>query len=161
MRKRTKWLLLSLLILLLVLFGLHRFYIYVNQDYWNGESAAVQQAKQETALVESEQVWKSVWDEVCWVVKGKDESGRDMMVWLRKDHAPEVRLLSEGVSEDQVRTIIKDRLPGIKIVRLLPGVYNDKLVWQLFYKEKDHHYYRFFDFSNGEPLEEVFTLPNR
>lgn len=161
MRKRTKWLLLSILLLLLLLIGLHRFYLYIHQETWEAESAAIQRAVQETDLVRGDEVWKSVWDEVCWVVQGKDESDRDMMVWLREGKDAEVRLLSEGTSESQVRAIIKESLPGINIVRLMPGIYNNQLVWQLFYKQKDHHYYRFFSFSTGEPLPEVFTLPNR
>ncbi|CAM4290144.1 hypothetical protein HMSSN036_53060 [Paenibacillus macerans] len=161
MRKRTKWLLLSLLILVIVLFALHRFYIYVLQDTWASENAVIEQAKQETDLVQGDKVWKSVWDDVCWVVQGKDGSGREMMVWLREGHEPVVRLLSEGVSETRVRTIINESLPGITIVRLVPGIYNERLVWQLFYKQKDHHYYRFYDFGTGEALNDVFTLPNR
>ncbi len=161
MRKRTKWILLSLVILLIMLLGLHRFYLYIHEDTWKAERAAIQQAKQETDLVRGDKVWKSVWDEVTWVVQGEDASGRQMMVWLREGHDPEVRLLSDGKSESQMREIIKQSLPGIRVVRLLPGIYNNQLVWQLFYKEKDHHYYRFFSFTTGEALPEVFTLPNR
>lgn len=161
MRKRTQWILLSIIILLIVLIGLYRFYLYIHEDAWNAERAAVQQAKQETDLVRSDEVWKSVWDKVCYVIQGQDEAGREIMVWLPEGGKPEVRLLSEGKSEDQIRGIIKETLPEIEVVRLLPGIYNDQLVWQLFYKQQAHHYYRFFSFSTGEPLQEVFTLPNR
>ncbi|WP_334071544.1 MULTISPECIES: DUF5590 domain-containing protein [Paenibacillus] len=161
MRNRTKWILLSLLMLGLVLIGLHRFYLFVQQDLRQGEKQAIQRAMRETGLTEADEVWKSVWDQVCWVVQGKDESGREVMVWLPEKGNPEVKPLSEGVSESQIRKIIKDKFPGITPVRLMPGIYNNQYVWQLFYKEKAHHFYRFFRFSDGEPLEEVFTLPNR
>lgn len=161
MKNRTKWILLSIVILVLVLIGLHRFYLYVHEDIWQGENEAVQRARQETGLTEAEKVWKSVWDKVCWVVEGKDADGQEIMVWLPEGGQAEVKPLSEGVSESQVRTIIHDQYPGIEVVRLLPGIYNNELVWQLFYKEKAHHYYRFFRFSDGQALEEVFTLPNR
>ncbi len=144
-----------------MLFGLHRFYLYVHEDIWQGEKEAVQRARQEAGLTEAGKVWKSVWDNVCWVVEGKGEDGQKIMVWLPEGGQAEVKPLSEGVSESQVRKIIQDQYPGITVVRLLPGIYNNELVWQLFYKEKAHHYYRFFRFSDGTSLEEVFTLPNR
>lgn len=161
MKKRTKWILLSILTLLLVLFGLNRFYIYIQQDLWNGEKAAVVRAQQETGIKDIDKIWKSVWDEVCWVVKGKDESGQDVMVWLQEGKEARVSPLSDGTTEAQITKIIHERFPAIDIVRLVPGIYDDKLVWQLFYIEKAHHYYRFYDFNSGEPLSEVFTLPNR
>lgn len=161
LRNRTKWILLSIVILVLVLLGLHRFYLYIHQDIWKGEKEAIQRAEQETGLVGAGKVWKSVWDEVVWVVEGKDADGQDVMVWLPVGGQAQSKPLSEGVSESQIRKIIQDDLPGISIVRLVPGIYNHELVWQLFYKEKAHHYYRFFRFSDGKPLDDVFTLPNR
>ncbi|GAA0135505.1 hypothetical protein YSY43_23450 [Paenibacillus sp. YSY-4.3] len=161
MKKRTKWILLSILILLLVLFGLHRFYVYVMQHTWNEESAAIQTAKQQTGIVSVDKTWKSVWDEICWVVQGKNENGEDLMVWLPESGEPHEELLSGGTSEQQIREIVKNELPGIRIVRLMPGIYEGEYVWQLFYKEKEHHYYQFFKFSDGSILPDKFTLPNR
>lgn len=152
---------LSMVILGLVLFGLHRYYQYIHQDLWQGEQAAIQRAKEEAGLVEAREVYKSVWDKVCWVVEGKDQSGTEIMVWLPEDGAAETKPLSEGLSESQARKVIHERLPNITIVRLVPGIYNNEKVWQLFYKSKTHHYYQFFRFSDGQPLDEVFTLPNR
>lgn len=161
MKKRTKWILLSILILLLVLFGLHRFYLYIMQDTWNEESAAIQTAKQQTGIVSVDKTWKSVWDEVCWVVQGQNENGEELMVWLPEGGEAHEELLSSGTSEQQIRDIIKSQLPGIRIVRLMPGIYEGEYVWQLFYKEKEHHYYQFFKFSDGSILPDKFTLPNR
>ncbi|MBU5674438.1 DUF5590 domain-containing protein [Paenibacillus brevis] len=161
MRNRTKWILLSFIILAFILLGLYRFYLYVYDDTWQAENLAVQRAKAETTLVKSDEVWKSVWDKVCWVVEGQNEDGEQVMVWLPEGGQAEVKLLSEGVSESQVRSIIKEELPNSTIVRLMPGIYENEYVWQVFYKEKAHHYYKFYRFSDGKPLDEVFTLPNR
>lgn len=109
----------------------------------------------------SDKVYKSVWDEVTWVVKGEDELGQEMMVWLRDGVEAYEEPISNGFSESAIRQQIIELYPGIQIVRLVPGVYNNQYVWQLFYKDATHHYYCFFDFYNGEPLPEVFTLPNR
>lgn len=161
MKKRTKWILLSILILLLVLFGLHRYYVYVMQDTWNEETAAIQAAKQQTGIVSVEKTWKSVWDEVVWVIQGKNENGEALMVWLPASGDAHAEPLASGTSEEQIRDIIKEQLPEARIVRLMPGIYEGEYVWQLFYKEKEHHYYQFFKFSDGSALPDKFTLPNR
>ncbi|WP_110932530.1 cell wall elongation regulator TseB-like domain-containing protein [Paenibacillus bouchesdurhonensis] len=161
MKKRTKWILLSILILLLVLFGLHRFYVYIQQDTWSEEKSAIQSAKQQTGIISVDKTWKSVWDEVCWVIQGKNENGEELMVWLPASGEAHEELLSSGKSEQQIRSIINESLPGIRIVRLMPGIYENEYVWQLFYKEKEHHYYQFFRFSDGSALPDKFTLPNR
>ncbi|GGG05025.1 cell wall elongation regulator TseB-like domain-containing protein [Paenibacillus aceti] len=161
MKNRTKWILLSIVLLLIVFFGLYRYYLYVHEDIWRGENEAIQRARQETGLVEGERVWKFVWDEVCWVVQGKTADGTQVMVWLPEGKQAQEKPLSEGVSEPQMRKIIEETLPDIDVVKLTPGIYNNQYVWELFYKDKTHHYYRFFSYSNGESLTEVFTLPNR
>jgi uncharacterized protein YpmB len=161
LKKKTKWILLSTLIVLVVIFGLYRFYIYIHKDTWKDEQAAVLRAQQESGLHQVTKTWKSVWDEVCWVVEGKDESGQDMMVWLQDGKPARQSLLSDGKSLDQIHAIIVQKFPDLNIVRLLPGIYNNQFVWQLFYKENSHYYYRFFAFNSGEALDEVFTLPNR
>lgn len=161
MKSRTKWILLSILILLLVLFGLQRFYVYVQQDKWGGEAAAIEKAKQESNLVQADKVWKSVWDKVLWIVQGSNDQGQEMMVWLEDGKEPQKRLLSEGMSEEAIIAIINQELPNAKIKRLVPGIYNNTLVWQLFYKQQEHYIYRFYDFHTGKPLADEYTLPNR
>lgn len=161
MKNRTKCILLSILILLLVLIGLQRFYVYVQQDKWAGEDAAISRAKEESDLVQVDKVWKSVWDNVIWVVQGSNSKGQQMMVWLEENQTPKVSLMSEGITEQAITAIINQELPSATIKRLVPGIYNNTLVWQLFYKQKDHYNYRFYDFHTGKALADEFTLPNR
>ncbi|WP_019640407.1 DUF5590 domain-containing protein [Paenibacillus fonticola] len=161
MKKRTKWILLSILIVLLLLFGLHRYYVYILQDTWSEEKTAIQQAKQQSGIVEVVKTWKSVWDDVCWVVQGNNEAGEELIVWLPANGEAHEELLANGKSESQMRSIIKETLPGIKIVRLVPAIHDREYVWELFYKEKEHYYYQFFRFSDGSVLPDKFTMPNR
>lgn len=160
-RQKRKWIWLSILAALLVIFGLYRYFVYIQQDTWNQEDEAVQKAKQYASIVKVNKTWKSVWDQVCWVVEGVDESGETLMVWIPDSGELHSRKLSEGKSEQQIRAIIKEALPEIRVVKLDPGIYEGQYVWQLFYKEKEHYYYQFFHFEDGTALPDKFTLPNR
>ncbi|WP_151734510.1 DUF5590 domain-containing protein [Paenibacillus tengchongensis] len=172
MRKRKKWILLGIAALLLVLFGLSRFYIYIMQDQWKERSAAEEVAETVAGLTEISKSQKSVWDEnsIYWVMTGKNESGTERMVWVRfttegqpagGDNDIYATDVSSGTSEKQVRAIIEAGLPGAEIKRLLPGVYNGEYAWQLFYKLDGRYYYRFYRFSDGTEIGEGYDLPNR
>lgn len=147
--------------MLIVLIGLQRFYVYVQQDKWAGEDAAISRAKLESDLVQTDKVWKSVWDKVIWVVQGSNSKEQGIMVWLEEGKQPQVSLLSEGITEQAMTAIIQQELPNATIKQLVPGIYNNTLVWQLFYKQQDHYIYRFYDFHSGKALADEFTLPNR
>ncbi|GIP20062.1 DUF5590 domain-containing protein [Paenibacillus sp. J22TS3] len=168
MKKKTKWILLSILIVLVVLFGIQRYYVYTMSDYWAEKDAAIIVAKQQAGLASVEHASKSVWDTVCWVIEGKSTSNQDIVVWVVDGKVDHQELAKNGVTLEQVRNKVKAELPDATIVRLVPGIYDKdpddtakEYVYQLFYKEKDHYNYRFYKFSDGQALQDTFTLPNR
>ncbi|QWU14596.1 Uncharacterized protein YpmB [Paenibacillus sophorae] len=172
MRKRRKWILYGVFLALLLLFGLYQFFAYVLKDQWSERSAAEAAAISGAGLTEIEKAQKSVWDEnsIYWVITGKNKAGSDVMVWVRftvdgkpaqGENAVHTQELSQGVSEEKMRQIIAAQVPGIKIERLLPGAYNGEYAWQLFYKDGDRYYYRFYRFSDGEQIGDGYSLPNR
>ncbi|MRN53342.1 DUF5590 domain-containing protein [Paenibacillus monticola] len=172
MKNRRKWILLGSALILLLLVGLSQFYAYIMKDQWNERDAAEDVARTRTGLTEVSKAQKSVWDEnsVYWVLTGKNEAGTAMMVWVRftvegkvadGDNAVYGEELSKGTSEQQIRAIITAQLPDIKIERLLPGVYNGEYAWQLFYEQGKRYYYQFYRFSDGSPIGEGYSLPNR
>lgn len=161
MRTRTKWIWISILILAAALFGAYRYYIYVMQDTWKQEDAAILRAKQEAGLVKTIEAAKSVWDDVCWVVEGEDATGGHIMVWLEEGKEPHVEQVNSANARASMKARIKALMPKAHIEKLTPGIYENQYVWQLYYKQGDHHYYRFFRFTDGSPLTEEFTLPNR
>lgn len=172
MKKRKKWILLGSVLILLLLFGLIQFYAYIMKDQWNERDIAKDVAKTNAGLTEVTKAQKSVWDEnaVYWVLTGKNESGTELMVWVRftvdgkfAEGADAVfaEELSKGTSEEKMRSLIKADLPDISIERLLPGVYNGEYAWQLFYKQSGRYYYQFYRFSDGARMGEGYSLPSR
>lgn len=172
MRKRKKWLPLGIGLFLLLLFGLSQFYSFIMKDQWDERSLAREVAEARAGLTEVSKAQKSVWDEnsIYWVLTGKNEAGTELMVWVRfttdgqpvgGDNDIYAAELSQGTSEQQIRSIIASQLPGIDIKRLLPGVYNGEYAWQLFYKQEERYYYRFYRFADGTAIGDGYALPNR
>ncbi|AJS58078.1 cell wall elongation regulator TseB-like domain-containing protein [Paenibacillus sp. IHBB 10380] len=170
MKNKKKWILLGIVIFLLILFGLYRYYIYIIQDQHSQETTAITAAKKNTELVKVTDTQKSVWDTISWVIEGKDKDQRDLMVWVQftEDNklasglnAIHSELVENGLSEEQIRSKIINEIPGIEEIRIQPGMYYGEYVWQVYYLEKDHYYYRFYKFKDGSPVGDRYTLPNR
>lgn len=165
MKRKTKWILTSIFIALLILLGIQRYYVYTMEDYWNEKDAAVIVAKQQANLASLTHASKSVWDTVCWVIEGKNTAGEDTVVWIVDGKVDHQELAKNGVSLDQIKNSIKSQMPDISIVRLVPGIFDQgagkQYVYQLFYKEGDHYNYKFYRFSDGQALPDTYTLPNR
>ncbi|MEC0089719.1 cell wall elongation regulator TseB-like domain-containing protein [Paenibacillus macquariensis] len=170
MKNKKNIILLAIAISIVILFGLYRYYIYTMQDQWSEEEMAIAAAKQHSDLIKVTRTEKSVWDNVVWVIQGKDKNDQSLFVWVpfTKEYkvdetsgAIHSELLQNGLSESQIKAKILNELPNIKEIRLQPGLFNGNNVWQLFYRDQDHYYYRFYKFSDGSQLGEQYTLPNR
>lgn len=172
MKKKTKWILLSISGFLLLLLIAQIYYSYVMSDTWTEEKAAVQAARQFGGLNAVDKTYRSVWDKdsIYWVIAGKDEEQKDLMVWVKfteqkvpaggKETVHAVPLDS-GRSEAQMRAQIQQDLPGAEIHRLLPGMYQGEYVWQLHYELDHQTKYRFYRFSDGTPIGDDIVLPNQ
>ncbi len=172
MKKKTKWILLSVSGVLLLLLGLQLYYSYVMKDTWNEERTAIAAAKQHGQLVTFGKTYKSVWgeDNNYWVISGKDQDNQDRMVWVKftDDNVPvegadavQSVLLNTGLSEAQMRDQIYYELPGVEIKRLLPGMYEGEYAWQLQYEHNGQRGYRFYRFQDGNTIGNDIILPNQ
>lgn len=161
LRARTKWWFISVVVIAVLLIGVYRYYEFVMRDTWTERDAAMVEAKQQAGVTKTIAVTRSVWDQVCWVVEGTKANGDHIMVWLVDGAKPHIETVNISQTPDTMKSRIEALMPKADIVKLVPGIYNSQYVWQLYYKEGDHYYYRFFRFTDGSPLTEEFTLPNR
>ncbi|MFM9282151.1 cell wall elongation regulator TseB-like domain-containing protein [Paenibacillus jiagnxiensis] len=173
MKNRKTMIAYGVFIFILLLIAMYLYYSFVTQGPKQEESTAILKAKQTAGLVATDKTWKNVWANTYWVVEGTDAENRKMMVWVPfqsiKDgqdipqqgtEGVHSELLQNGVSEEQMRTAITSANPDLEIVRLLPGVFNEEYVWQLFYKINNSYYYQFYKFADGSPVGTPFQLPN-
>ncbi|WP_342551667.1 DUF5590 domain-containing protein [Paenibacillus sp. FSL R7-0652] len=175
MKKKKKWIWISLLILVLILFGLQRYYVYVTQDQRKEEALAVQAAQDQLGITSPDELRKYVWgekngsDNIYWTMTAKNKDNQNVMVWVKFDNNNQPvqgaagvhsELIQNGMSETQIRSRFSSEVPGGEIKRIMPGVVNNIYVWQVYYKDGTHNYYRFYRFSNGEQVDLVYTVPN-
>lgn len=172
MKKRTKWILLSISGLLLAMLCVQLYYSYVMKDTWNEESLAVQAARQHGGLVTKDKTYKSVWGENnnYWVITGTNQNQQQIMVWVKftDDNMPvegkdavQAELLGNGLSEEQMREQIRKEMPGAVVKRLLPVMYEGEYTWQLQYENQGQLGYRFYRFQDGQAIGEDIILPNQ
>ncbi|ASA22885.1 DUF5590 domain-containing protein [Paenibacillus donghaensis] len=172
MKKRRKWILLGSVLIVLLVVGLIQFYAYIMKSQWGEQQIAEDIARTQAGLTEISKAQKSVWGEeaIYWVLTGNNAAGQELMVWVRflpggtaaeGENAVYGEEISKGTSEEQVRAIIKSQLPGIKVERLLPGVFNGEYVWQLFYQQEGIYHYKFFRFADGTEIGEGYNLPQQ
>ncbi|MGM1046137.1 MAG: DUF5590 domain-containing protein [Bacillota bacterium] len=172
MKKKTKWILLSISGFLLILLFIQIYYSNVMSGKWSEENAAIKAAQQYGGLMKKDKTYKSVWDKesIYWVVTGKDTENQDIIVWVKfteenkpLDGAEAVHSepLSGGMSEAQMRNQIKSDLPGSVIERLVLGMYEGEYAWHLLYHLNNETKYRFYRFQDGSQIGEDIILPNQ
>lgn len=173
MKNKKKWIAVAILAVILILVSMFWYYSYVIQDQVAERNAAIIKAKQSGGLVSTTRTWKSVWNQVYWVVQGKNTQNENIMVWIpfqKVEGQPNVpvadnsgvhtELLKNGVDEQKMTAMIQQQLPDAEIVSLQPSVLNGEYVWQLFYDDGSHYNYTFYRFSDGGATGEKYTLPN-
>ncbi|MGG1876981.1 MULTISPECIES: DUF5590 domain-containing protein [Paenibacillus] len=172
MKKRTKWIWLSVSGVLLLLLGIQIYYSYVMTDSWNEERLAIGAARQYGNLVTADKSYKSVWgeDNTYWVVTGQGPDQQELIVWVKftEDNVPvegaegvHAEPLSSGLSEEQMRAQILQEMPNAVIKRLVPGMYEGEYAWQLLYENSGQIGYRFYRFQDGNQIGNDIILPNQ
>lgn len=170
-RNRKKWIYISILAVLLILFGIYQFYVYVMKDQWAERDLAISIANEQAQLTSVTKTQKSVWgeDSIYWTIEGLNKENKPIMVWVQfgLDHKPvngknsvHSELIENSVSEDEMYAKITSALGNIEIIHLQPSYYNKTYVWQLFYKQEGKYVYRFYRFSDGTEIGNGYQLPD-
>jgi uncharacterized protein YpmB len=116
------------------------------------QAADVQTALAESSLEKVTQVYPFVAEQNYTIVEGTDRTGRELMVWVG-DRMVRSAYLDLGVDAVVIRQFVARNHPDWRIVRLAPGLYENELAWELFYRQSEgvgetrygYAYYRFFD----------------
>nr|WP_240353833.1 DUF5590 domain-containing protein [Cohnella algarum] len=131
-------------------------------DYRRDEAEAIELAKTEAGLTSIDSAVKHVWEETVWVVIGKDAEGVARIVWVRESGAAN-DALANGLSQDQAEQRFASERPGAKIVRILPGWFQDRPAWEIRYvadPETERQAIDFYAFEDGAKLK-TYELPGR
>ncbi|CAM3397371.1 DUF5590 domain-containing protein [Marinicrinis lubricantis] len=158
------WLALGVILLTLVVLG-YRTYLQIFEEPWESEQRAEQIAIRSSDMnqVDNTEIYNGEKSYV--IVYGKDEQEDSMIVWVGEEEGDvTARYAKDGITENILEQQLKKSSPEKEIIRIVPGKWEDELVWEVFYKQDeeqgDRHYYDFYRFSDGELLE-TYTMSIR
>lgn len=95
-----------------------------------------------------------------YTIAGKNSQNQPILV-IVPQHGGNVRVVkqSSGISEAKVRAMTKDRQHPTKILKVVPGVFNDKVVWEVTYRNKKGSLsYDLINFKTGKYVQNINNL---
>ena len=95
------------------------------------------------------------------VITGKTAEGKKIGVWVPEDKKKksQVIALSEGVSENEAITIVKEKKNVKEIISAHLGMENNQPLWEITYKnDKDLYGYYYLDFKTGDLIRNYDNL---
>jgi len=165
---RVRLAVLAVLFVVLLLSTITVWYVnVVRADEEILEADAIEASRSAVSWSSVDSVDKSIWDDVYYVVTGTDDAGVTQMAWVDGETKQViVTAASDGVTKADIRQNIKQQYPEAEIVRLVPGIKDEELVWQAFVHRKDEtgnyrYYYHFYHFSDGTPTGDIYSMPNK
>lgn len=100
-------------------------------------------------------------DEPVLVVFGQTRDGRRTVAWVTPTVTHAV-YADDGVGEEYVRRAVAERVPGARVIRVLPGVFQGEYVWEVYYRAehdgRERSFYDYYRFEDGRWLETIRLL---
>jgi uncharacterized protein YpmB len=156
-----KWVWLSAIaVFSLLLFGLAQFFQSVQAGAWSEETVAVETAYQKTIMAKATKVDTYIGTQAFKIVYGEDAIGQQIIVWLGEKEI-HTEYVADGLQEKDLRTQFAKKEPTAKLLRILPGKFNDSFIWELFYEKKDdlghvNYYYDYISFKDGTLIDTYY-----
>jgi uncharacterized protein YpmB len=133
----------------------------VNADYRAEENRAIALAKTQGGLVRVDAAVQYTWEEPVWVVRGRDRNKHTWIVWERRDGLVKEQE-SLNYPESQMRERFAAERPTAKPLRVVPGWFRSKPVWEIRYEDRAStsggQAIAFYSFKDGTLLT-TYELP--
>ncbi len=139
----------------IILFTVIWYYNVIQGPLWDAQQAAAQVALEHTEIVEVTAVEASSSENAYQIVYGADQEDEAWIVWVGKDELHAAKA-DDGLAHNQVRLLMQEKEPEAKLIRIVPGVWNDEYAWEVYYEKREdkgiRHYYDYYRFSDGQKL---------
>jgi uncharacterized protein YpmB len=147
----------SIVVIGLLLFGLSQFFQTIQAGAWSEESQAVDTAYKKTIMAKATKVETFINAQTYKIVYGEDAIGQKLIVWI-SDSEIHTEYVSDGLKDKDLRTKFAQKEPTAQLLRILPGKFKDKFVWELYYKKpgvsgRQTYYYDYITFKDGVLLD--------
>lgn len=149
---RRGWIICGVIAFAGLLVYLHAELRSIQRPVWQAEQQAEKQAREQGGLVEVASAEKYVWDEPLWIANGRDAEGKEQYVWLFAKAPVHKEEAAGSASKTSISNAVQQRHPGADIIRVRPGWYQGKPVWEARYSlqaDQKRYYYEFYQFVNG------------
>lgn len=131
-------------------------YHSVQSKHNKEQQQAINEALAKTELVTVEQVDPFIGEDALMIVYGKDQEGKQLIVWVGKNEIHAEYSL-DGISKQQVEVKVLKQKPKADLIRIIPGKLKDDYIWEAYYKEEEkdgtRYYYSYYKFADGQPID--------
>lgn len=155
--KRLRNILLAILFILLIGWIT---YAVSNQPRHAAKRQATQMAEKYAHLQDPQHFYIFNRESTFYTVTGKNQQGQAIMVIVpQKGGNIRVVKQSSGLTAQQVEKMTKENRHPSEIMKVAPGVFNDKTVWEVTYRnQKGKLCYDLINFKNGKYVQEINNL---
>ena len=152
--KRILYILIA--VVLVVLVG----YFFANQPRANARRQAISIAKKYAHLHSPGQFYIYNRESTYYTISGRNSQNQPILV-IVPQRGGNVRVVkqSAGLTANRVEQLTQQRRSPKKILKVAPGVFNDKVVWEVTYRnQKNQLCYDLINFKTGKYVQEINNL---
>lgn len=148
-----------IVILILLAIGVTFFFIS-NQPRAAARRQAVSIAKKYAKLKDPGQFYIYNRESTYYTIVGKNNKNQNILV-IVPQHSGDIRVLkqSSGLTAKEAMAVVKKSKKPSKILKAAPGVFNNKVVWEVTYQNsKGNLCYDLINFKSGKIIQEINNL---
>ncbi len=156
-----KWLLIIGIPLLLIAIIVAIMYNNAQKPYEKAREAALEQLQKKASLSQIDDVYVYNGTKAYYTGTGKDESGKDVAVWLQQNGKsdPIVQPLKGNVTEKEARALFKEEAGDADILSLTLGLEGKTPVWLFTFENKNGRLnYYYLSFTDGTWWKKVENI---
>lgn len=159
-RRLFKWLfLISIIVLVVALIYSSLLYRDVEKSKKRGMPASENRVYQETELIEIDEIETFYGEKSFHVVYGIDKGKHNKIAFVPLNESEEdIVTVDEAdiISKDAIQDQWKKSCAKCKMIKIIPGIVDDNVVWELTYRDEvDHYVLEFLSASDGKQLERL------
>ncbi|MBB1062801.1 cell wall elongation regulator TseB-like domain-containing protein [Limosilactobacillus fastidiosus] len=150
--------LLIVIVAIIVIMGI--FYLISNQPRSAARRQTVSIAKKYAHLKDPESFYIYNRESTYYTIAGKNDKDQPILV-IVPQHGGNVRVLKQnsGLTAQQVIQQVRQKYNPQKVLKVAPGVFNDKVVWEVTYRnQKGQLCYELVNFKTGKVIQSINNL---
>lgn len=158
-KKTVVGLFISIVVLLVIILIFSLVYIRASRPMRQARDEAVELANKHVSLKSVDRFYWFTREETYFSLMAEDEKGKEIVVIIPKS-GQEILILNqnEGITEKKAKSIIQKTFPNETVKKVILGVYQEQVVWEVMTKVSDEERYHLLDFNDGNLIKSIPTI---